>query len=188
MTFSKFSPLVAASSAFLPGTSSCKITHARGSCGTWPGRAVWVSSPPNRVITGMAQFIWFMPSDSCCFSVDPAMCLENRDSDSTAVLLRLAQIAWGLGTRASYSGCVSHLFNPHGFPPFFRELLHIKHSWGEVCRACIIHSVVEAEMPFRRLMQVPTWHLYSRALWANITKHRVPHPTPTATQKSSPRR
>ena len=189
LTFSKFSQLVAACSAFLPGTSCCKITHARGSCWTWPGWAVLVSSSPNRVITGMAQSIWFMPSDSCCFSVDPAMCLENRDSDSTVVLLRLTQIACGLGTRASYSRCISHPFNPRVFPPFFLELLHIKHNWGEVCsRACIVHSVVEAGMPFRRLMQVPTWHLYSRALWANITKHRVSHPTPTPTQKSSPQR
>ena len=115
---SRFFQLVAACSAFLTRTSCCKITRTRGYCQTWPGWAVLVSSSPNRMTTGMTQFIWFMPSDSCCSSADPAVCLENKDLDSTVVLLRLTQIAWDLGTRASYSRCGSHSFKPCVFPSF----------------------------------------------------------------------
>ena len=115
---SGFFQLVAACSAFLTRTSCCKITRTRGYCQTWPGWAVLVSGSPNRMTTGMTQFIWFMPSDSCCSSADPAVCLENRDSDSTVVLLRLTQIAWDLGTRASYSRRGSHSFKPCVFPSF----------------------------------------------------------------------
>ena len=113
---SRFFQLVAACSAFLTKTSCCKITRARGYCQPWPGWAVLVSGSPNRMTTGTTQFIWFMPSDSCCSSADPAVCLENRDSDSTVVLLRLTQIARGLGTRTSYSRRGSHAFKPCVFP------------------------------------------------------------------------
>ena len=36
--------------AFLTRASRCKITHASGYCGAWPGLAVSVSGSPNKMI------------------------------------------------------------------------------------------------------------------------------------------